>query len=409
MSIFYTDTGSASIFTITGLLSASVISASNFSGTVSTSVSSSYALSASYAPSSPSISASYALSASFTTTAITSSYITSSNIVGNVQSSSFSITALTSSYATNFTASGNASINHAVIENGLIAKGNTGTVTNPSNYGQSFIGNVSSPSGWNGSGFALYNSTAGSNILSLVANNDILYLGEFNDGASTNFAQFSAGKLDVTGDLYLKGVQILYTDGFNNLNVGGLSDGGSEGKLTIGIGASTIGASDGAIAIGYNSSVGGGASNSVVIGQNVSTTTSNVIVLGNGQNVGINKDAPTYPLDVTGDINFTGNLYKSGVLFNGASNKVTSSVDFGFSSSFEGAYALTTVSASWVTTASVIDIKVTSDSSHHSVEDSVLEGLTFSVGNIINGSSFDIYSYAINGTWGIYNVTAVEL
>src|SRR5690606_28106177 len=40
-------------------------------------------------------------------------------------------------------------------------------------------------------------------------------------------------------------------------------------------------------------------------------------VLKNG-NTGINNATPGYALDVSGDINFTGNIYQNGVLFTGA-------------------------------------------------------------------------------------------
>ena len=36
--------------------------------------------------------------------------------------------------------------------------------------------------------------------------------------------------------------------------------------------------------------------------------------------IGIGTPYPSYKLDVSGDINFTGDLYKNGVLFNGADN-----------------------------------------------------------------------------------------
>ena len=90
-------------------------------------------------------------------------------------------------------------------------------------------------------------------------------------------------------------------------------------------------------------------------------------------------------------------------------NKVTGSINFGFLTGKEDGSATSTISASWIANASIVEVKVTSESIHHSVEDSILEGLQFSVGNIIAGNSFDIYCYSINQTWGIYNITAVEI
>jgi hypothetical protein len=52
------------------------------------------------------------------------------------------------------------------------------------------------------------------------------------------------------------------------------------------------------------------------VGSQWSNVGSNVYLLNS--NVGIGKSNPTYPLDVTGDLNFTGNLYKNGALYVGS-------------------------------------------------------------------------------------------
>ena len=90
-------------------------------------------------------------------------------------------------------------------------------------------------------------------------------------------------------------------------------------------------------------------------------------------------------------------------------NFITTSIDFGHSGSGENTDATVSVSASWVSPTSVIMVTVDSGSIDHSLEDALYEGLTFSVGNIVNGVSFDIYAYAINQTWGQYNLMATEI
>ncbi|MBL4587617.1 MAG: hypothetical protein JKX84_11270 [Flavobacteriales bacterium] len=70
--------------------------------------------------------------------------------------------------------------------------------------------------------------------------------------------------------------------------------------------------------IGSNSGGSATLTNATAIGAGTSVTQSNSLVLGNNANVGIGTSAPGYKLDVTGDINFTGDLYDNGVLFTGA-------------------------------------------------------------------------------------------
>jgi hypothetical protein len=71
--------------------------------------------------------------------------------------------------------------------------------------------------------------------------------------------------------------------------------------------------------IGRNSDVlSGGLTNATAIGSGAIVGASNSIVLGSGANVGIGNSIPGFKLDVSGDINFAGNLYQNGVLFSGA-------------------------------------------------------------------------------------------
>lgn len=70
--------------------------------------------------------------------------------------------------------------------------------------------------------------------------------------------------------------------------------------------------------IGKNADVSsGGLTNATAIGSGATVGASNTVVLGSGANVGIGTSTPGYRLDVTGDINFTGDLYENGVLFSG--------------------------------------------------------------------------------------------
>jgi hypothetical protein len=45
----------------------------------------------------------------------------------------------------------------------------------------------------------------------------------------------------------------------------------------------------------------------------------------------------------------------------------------------------------------------------HSVEDALIEGVVFSVTNIISGVSFDVFAYSANNTWGKYNFVASKI
>lgn len=71
--------------------------------------------------------------------------------------------------------------------------------------------------------------------------------------------------------------------------------------------------------IGSNSDVGSaGLTNATAIGAGAVVSSSNAVILGSGANVGIGTSSPLYDLDVNGDINLSGDLYKNGVLFAGA-------------------------------------------------------------------------------------------
>ena len=64
-----------------------------------------------------------------------------------------------------------------------------------------------------------------------------------------------------------------------------------------------------------------------------------------GRHLGIRQNIPQYPLDVTGDINFTGNLRKSGVIQTLGGGSSSSSSTFVAASSTAGVYPLSAMSA----------------------------------------------------------------
>lgn len=84
-------------------------------------------------------------------------------------------------------------------------------------------------------------------------------------------------------------------------------------------------------------------------------------------------------------------------------NSVSIPIDFGT----ESDTLTVTVSASWVTTSTMIFLTVIPNSSDHDPEDVVLEEISVTYGNIINATSFDIFVHAPCGTWGRYVVKAI--
>lgn len=93
----------------------------------------------------------------------------------------------------------------------------------------------------------------------------------------------------------------------------------------------------------------------------------------------------------------------------GGGNFEQATVDFGASSS-QDYNAVTTVSAAWVTSASIILCTPSGEATaDHDSEDYILEGITASVTNIVDGVSFDVIAGCPTGTWGdfIINCTGV--
>lgn len=46
---------------------------------------------------------------------------------------------------------------------------------------------------------------------------------------------------------------------------------------------------------------------------------------------------------------------------------------------------------------------------HEDPDDAMVEGLTGYIGNIVPSQGFDIFASAPNGTWGLYQVTAIVI
>jgi len=118
----------------------------------------------------------------------------------------------------------------------------------------------------------------------------------------------------------------------------------------------------------------------------------------------------TYPITsswANNVVNSISSSYATTASFVILTNTATGSINFGFTSSGENSFAETTILAPWVTTSSLIHIRVIPSNDHDRI-DSLLDGLIFSTENIINGISFDIYCHALNNTWGTYNIVATE-
>lgn len=94
----------------------------------------------------------------------------------------------------------------------------------------------------------------------------------------------------------------------------------ASGVSSVAIGSSNTANGFQSIAIGYNVITTGG--NNVAMGSNFTNNIGSSAMFGNNLghitlingNVGIATDTPLFTLDINGDLNFSGNLYKNGVL-----------------------------------------------------------------------------------------------
>jgi Collagen triple helix repeat (20 copies) len=70
-------------------------------------------------------------------------------------------------------------------------------------------------------------------------------------------------------------------------------------------------------------------------------------------------------------------------------------------------YAITTVSAAWIQSTSILSMTITPNLTDHDIEDALLEGVVCTYGNIVNGVSFDVHCHAPNDTHGRYNIKII--
>ena len=79
-------------------------------------------------------------------------------------------------------------------------------------------------------------------------------------------------------------------------------------------------------------------------------------------------------------------------------------VDFGNSVAYENDYTYTAVTNTNVQSDSYFIFKVLSSTDHPDAEDSLLEGLTIKESDVVDGVGFTLNCYALNNTWGQYNI-----
>ncbi len=149
--------------------------------------------------------------------------------------------------------------------------------------------------------------------------------GEVNTAGHSNaFIGFKAGELNTSGfsNAFI-GQQAgrANTTGKTNVMIGrraGFTSATGDDNVFIGhlAGQSSNGGSSNTY-LGSGADGPGGLLNATAIGANASVTQDSSLVLGDNAKVGIGTSAPSYDLDVVGDVNFSGNLYKNGVLFSG--------------------------------------------------------------------------------------------
>lgn len=82
----------------------------------------------------------------------------------------------------------------------------------------------------------------------------------------------------------------------------------------------------------------------------------------------------------------------------------TTTLNFGSAISGETSYCLTSVTNNNINSTSIVNIRVTTSTNHPDVEDSLLDELTFTTSDIVDGVGFTINCYASQDSWGEYNV-----
>jgi hypothetical protein len=81
----------------------------------------------------------------------------------------------------------------------------------------------------------------------------------------------------------------------------------------------------------------------------------------------------------------------------------STTVDFGTSDDLVSA----TVAATWADTTKTIVLSILPNTTDHDYEDVIIEQLSCTYGNIVNGVSFDVFVHAPETTWGRYIINAI--
>lgn len=138
---------------------------------------------------------------------------------------------------------------------------------------------------------------------------------------------------------------------------------------------------------------------------------------------GLSISATTYH-GLPTDVFVTGGTYSSGTaVFNnntggtfsisgfstGGSGSVAAftgntSVDFSFPNGLENDFASTVISNTNILSTSSVIYRIIPSTDHNELEDSLLDGLLLKESDIIDGVGFTLNVYALNNTWGIYNI-----
>lgn len=90
-----------------------------------------------------------------------------------------------------------------------------------------------------------------------------------------------------------------------------------------------------------------------------------------------------------------------------AVNTVTAIINFGLATDPENDTTSTIVTVPWVYPGMILVATITGPTSDHDLEDSALEKINLSVGNIIDKVSFEVFAHAPNSSWGQYLINII--
>lgn len=82
----------------------------------------------------------------------------------------------------------------------------------------------------------------------------------------------------------------------------------------------------------------------------------------------------------------------------------TTIIDFDSQISGETTYTSTAITNSNITSYSNVIIRVLPSTNHPDIEDSMIDNLSFTQSDIVDGVGFTLNAFASEGTWGIYNI-----